>query len=200
MFLSRVSEKDGKLVDLYFGDQFLATVSRSLISPYLKQLRSTSSYEMAQDLLKEAFTKITKNYAAYLLGKKSFFRQELSKKLESKGFPEYAVQESLDFLEKVGALSDEKKLSLLVEKAIKKGKGRAYILSMVRQYQLDESLTEKCLERVRESSQETIEKLLSSKLKKYSISVPSERKKMIMFLQRQGFSLDDIFSCLNQKR
>ena len=79
-----------------------------------------------------------------------------------------------------------------------KGKGEMFIRAMLRKYQIEEGKIDECFAELALDPKVAIAKLLQKKLKKYSMKNPLEKKKIITFLQRRGFQLDDIFSAISE--
>jgi len=189
-------EDDVKKVDVFFGENLFRRIDRSLLSKMELYRSQNTSFEVFQSSYFEREKKVARSLAAAFLAKRSFFVFELREKLLQKGIGKEACEDAIAFCENMGALSDQVKLCLLIEKEMRKGKAERAIRFLLRRYQLDQKLIDLCFQKTRICPKKAIEMQLKGKLKRYSLQDPMQKRKVILFLQRRGFSLDDIFTAL----
>ncbi|MCX6990610.1 MAG: regulatory protein RecX [Chlamydiae bacterium] len=193
------SINDPSVLEIHLQDILWRSVSKSLFSSMLRGISLEISEGEFKRIFSENEQKIALNYTLQLLSKRSLFISELKLKLQSKGFSSKAIDAAISYSQKIGALSEDRKLKYLVEKAAEKGKGEMFIRAMLRKYQIEESKIDECFAELSLDPKVAIGKLLEKKLKKYSMKDTLQKKKMIHFLQRRGFQLDDIFSVISEK-
>lgn len=157
------------------------------------------SVELFMPLFKQVEIKCAKAYAIYLLSRRSFFTNELRKKLEDRSFSSHAVDLATAACKEMGALSDEDRLNTLVKKMLQKGKAPAFIKGYLKRYQLDSDLVEQMLCQSGYDAKEAILALIKKRGSKAFSNDPIQKKKEIHFLLRRGFSLEDILSALSKR-
>jgi regulatory protein len=192
-------DDDEKKIEIYFGEDLFRRIDQSLFAKMDLYRFQHVSFEEFQSLYIEREKKVARLLAASFLAKKSFFVFELREKLLLKGIGKEACDDAIAFYEDMGALSDQTKLSLLIEKELRKGKSERAIRFFLRRYRIDQALIDQCFQTSGSSAKQSIESLLKGKLKKYSLQDPLQKRKVILFLQRRGFSLNDIFAALKEE-
>ena len=192
------SVNDPAVLEIYLQDILWKSVSKVLFSNMLRGISLNLSEMEFKRVFFEKEEKLALHYSLQLLSKRSLFISELKGKLQSKGFSSKAIDAAISYCQKIGALSEDRKLKYLVEKAVEKGKGEMFIRAYLRKYQIEESRIDECFAELSIDPKVAIRKLLEKKLKKYSMKDPLQKKKMIHFLQRRGFQLEDIFSAISE--
>ena len=192
------SVNDPAVIEIYLNDSLWKSVSKSLFANMLRGISSGLSEGEFKRVFFEKEEKLALHYSLQLLSKRSLFISELKLKLQTKGFSFKAIEAAISYCNKIGALSEDRKLKYLIEKAVEKGKGEMFIRAMLRKYQIEEGKIDECFAELALDPKVAIAKLLQKKLKKYSMKNPLEKKKIITFLQRRGFQLDDIFSAISE--
>jgi SOS response regulatory protein OraA/RecX len=195
----QASLNDPAVLEIYFQDVLWKSVSKFLFSSMLRGISLSLSEGEFKSVFFEKEQKVALHYALQLLSKRSLFISELKVKLQSKGFSFNAIDAAISYCQKIGTLSEDRKLKYLIEKAVEKGKGEMFIRAYLRKYQIEESKIDECFAELAPDPKVAIRKLLEKKLKKYSMKDPLQKKKIINFLQRRGFQLEDIFSAISEK-
>lgn len=137
--------------------------------------------------------------ALQTLSRRSCFEVELKARLIDKGFCQGSVAEAIDYAKHIGALCDETRLRSVIEKLIGQGKGKRMILAYLARYHFDPQAVAECLQGLSFNPREEIARLLQKKIRNLSLQDPVQRRKMVLFLQRKGFGLDDILSVIHAK-
>lgn len=138
-----------------------------------------------QDELKKA-----KKIVYFLLSKRSYLTLELQQKLHQKGISAPTIAKVLSECQTAGYLNDQKLIARLVEKEAHKGRGRHYILAKLRAKGIPHEEIQKALQDLDLDPEAQIRALIQKHRGK-------EKPKLIAFLQRRGFELEDIFRVLN---
>jgi SOS response regulatory protein OraA/RecX len=126
----------------------------------------------------ETGTKLAKASAYRMLGRKSYSKASLLRKLIEKGFPSTVCQKIIEDLEKFGYLSDNDFAERIILQKIRQGYGPYYIEQYIKQQGMNPSLVRKM---INEKTQKEALAKWTTKLKL------KEKKKQIAFLVRKGF-------------
>lgn len=188
--------QDPLLIEVYLKDELLRVLPKRLFNSLLRELPQNTQEEDFRKIFFEKEERLAKIEALKLLSKRSLFKNELKEKLKAKGFSLAAQESAVSYSQKLGVLSEQKKVQYLIEKALEKGKGERYIRASLRKYRLDEQLINECFQQLQIDPRSAIQQLLPKLKKKYTLSDPNEKKKAVLFLQRRGFHLEDIFAAL----
>lgn len=191
--------EDPSLLNIFINDSLWRVVPKKL---YFKGLREVSE-KLPEEEYKRCFLEkegtMAKSSALYQLSRRSMFLNELISKLAGQGYGAGAISTAIAYCERIGALNEDKKLMYLIQKAIEKGKGELYIRMYLKKFKLDEGKIDQCFAELSFDPKIAISKLLDKQLKKFNLQEASQKKKAILFLQRRGFQLDDIFAVIHSK-
>jgi hypothetical protein len=99
----------------------------------------------------------------------------------------------------MGFLCDKTRLSFVIEKLIRKGRGKHLIIAHLSKYQFDRETIEEALESLAFKPREEIERLIEKKIGESSLDDPKKKAKIILFLQRKGFALEEILDVIRMR-
>ena len=191
--------EDSFLLNIFIDEVLWRVIPKKL---YFKGLRDVSE-KLPVEEYKRCFLekegKMAKSSAIYQLSRRSLFVNELTSKLAAQGYGFEAIATAISYCEQIGALNEDKKPMYLIKKAIEKGKGELYIRMYLKKFKIDEAKIDECFGELSFDPKIAIGKLLDKQLKKYNLKEVSQKKKAILFLQRRGFQLDDIFAVISSK-
>ncbi|MBM3208410.1 MAG: regulatory protein RecX [Chlamydiae bacterium] len=151
------------------------------------------------DSYKELELKAIVKHALTMLGKRSYFTVELSKRLSAEGFSHAAVDHALEIASRCGALDDERRARYLIEKALERGKSKMSILYVFKKLGVDLHMINTLLDQMANDPRKQICALYDKKYSKKGPLDISNKRKVVQFFQRKGFALDDIFFVLQKK-
>lgn len=174
-------------------------VHKSLYQKILRDFLQHLSFEE----FKEQFTLKESSYARScaleLLARRSCFTIELKEALLGKGLNIDSVAEAISYAQKMGFLCDKTRLSFILEKLIRKGKGKHMIIAHLSRYHFDRETIEQALASLSFKPREEIERLIEKKIGDSSLDDPKKKRKIILFLQRKGFALEEILDVIRTR-
>jgi len=139
--------------------------------------------------LDETGAKLAKASAYRMLGRQSYSKASLLRKLTEKGFPLAVCQKIIEDLEKFGYLSDEDFAERVIQQKIRQGYGPFYIEQYIKQQGMNPNLVRKIID----------EKTQKKAIEKWTIKLKTkEKKKQIAFLLRKGFDFNICRNFLNE--
>lgn len=191
--------QDPLIVEVYLKEELLRVLPKKLFTSLLRELPPNIPEGDFKKIFFEKEERLAKIEAFKLLSKCSLFKNELKERLKRKGFSLAAQESAVSYSQKMGALSESKKVRYLMEKALEKGKGEMYIRASLRKYRLEEQLINESFQELQVDPRSTMQKLLVKLKKKCVFSDSKEKQKLILFLQRRGFHLEDIFAVLQNR-
>ncbi|MGL5627092.1 MAG: regulatory protein RecX [Candidatus Rhabdochlamydia sp.] len=146
------------------------------------------SYSEEDQVKKQAFLN---------LARRSFFREELEKKLMQKGFSKEAIDKVLDLCVKQGFLDDQKLIRQLVEKAREKGFGsKAIWFKLCCKVGINRSVLEQVIRDTDKNQAESLRKLIEKKSYQTQLLDPKQKSQLIAKMLRRGYCYDEIMNCL----
>ncbi len=140
--------------------------------------------------------------AFHLLKFRSRSCQELNNRLKQKGFTQTEINESLDYLIELEYIDDEGFTRLFVKEKIKqKGAGPIYLKTELLKHNIPEDQIDKAIERG--YSKFPLDELIKNHIKKRIKILDHEnssvqKRKIIQFLQRKGFTWEQIHPHVNK--
>lgn len=140
--------------------------------------KNFTSVKEIMDWIDQTGAKLAKASAYRMLGRKSYSRASLLRKLIEKGFPQNVCQKVIEDLEKFGYLSDEDFAEGAIQQKIRQGYGPFYIEQYIKHQGMDPALVRKVMD---EKAQKKALAKWVTKLKK------KKKEKQISFLVRKGF-------------
>ena len=120
--------------------------------------------------------------ALKLLARKSYFSSELRKKLEQRNLSVLAIEHALEKCVKFGYIDDARESERFIQKEERMGRGPRLIKMKLKSKGIKAE--------VQINQKEAMQKLLSTRLRKYSLKDPKQRQKAALALQRRGFDLE----------
>jgi regulatory protein len=132
-----------------------------------------------------------------LLSRRDHSKRELTQKLRQRGALDAHIEVELAWAEQQGYLSEMRFAQMLLRTVLQKGYGLAYYRQLCQQHQLDNTLLQQSLA---EQEPDWFDTALQVYQKKYGRATSAaveeldfkERQKRMAFLQRRGFSSEQI--------
>ena len=140
-----------------------------------------------------------KQRALWLLDKRDYSRCELSRKLTEKGFTEAAAGAALDRLTELGFIDDRRYAPIVVRHYAAKGYGAQRIRVELHRRGIPKELWDEALAEMPEQD-ETVDRLLRSRLKGADLSDRAALKKATDALLRKGYGWDDVQAAVERLR
>ncbi len=142
--------------------------------------------------------------ALRILTRRDYSRGELRNKLIDKGYAAERVEETLRRCLELGYLNDQRFATNRATSLMRQGRAVGYrVLQDLRQRGISEDLAELALAKARETLDEShlLDKILSRRFTDfdYSAAPAREKRRVVNFLQRRGFSLGLIMEHLTRK-
>ncbi len=144
---------------------------------------------------KEKELQRAKNLAIKSLARRPFFTGELEEKLKKAGFCFDVIQIVIDFCVKIGALDDKGLISKVVEKELRRGRGKAFALAKCRRWVDVENESGGNLV-TKEAEKEAVRKILEKKRIDFDSLDVKAKSKILRFLRGRGFDLSTIYEVL----
>lgn len=160
--------------------------------------------ELQEDVFREIMEKVlpkrAKLRAMNLLKQRNYTEYALKEKLRQGGYPEKVIAEALDYVKKFHYV-DDKQYALDYIEYNKERKSRAKILQDLHQKGIDDTLLQKAWEEAAGEETGKLEKeqiLYWIKKKQFDAESADfkEKQRMMAFLYRKGFKVEDIRSVL----
>ncbi|MCX6987656.1 MAG: regulatory protein RecX [Chlamydiae bacterium] len=172
---------------------------KSLYQKILRDFLQHLSFEEFKEKFSLKESGYARSCALELLSKRSCFTIELKEALLKKGFSIDSVGQALSYTQKMGFLCDKTRLSFILEKLIRKGKGKHMIIAYLSRYHFDRETIEEALESLAFKPREEIERLIEKKIGNTFLDDPKKKAKIILFLQRKGFALEEILDVIRMR-
>ncbi|MES2198662.1 MAG: regulatory protein RecX [Chlamydiota bacterium] len=139
---------------------------------------------MEEDTRKEL--QAAKNLVLKWLTRRSFFRAEIEYKLQKKEISGAIIEEVILFCQRIGMLDDEKLQEKIIERELRRGRGRASGLAKCRRWvDIKGSFSQD--EKTLELEKEAIEKVLQKKRIDLTSLDGKGKRKLWQFLLQRGF-------------
>ena len=189
----------GKIKDRYYldfdsGESLTVTINQ--IADYSIFTGRVLSEEEFEELRGDAEKIAARTRALRMLGHRPMSRKEVTDRLTQKGTEEETAEETVDWLQNIGALNDEEYALQIVRHYSAKGYGIGRIKDEFYKRGVPKELWDAALEQ-KPDSEETVLKLLKSKLKSENPD-RAEISKAANALYRRGFSWDEIKRAVNK--
>ncbi len=186
-----------KLKDYYkivtdTGDIILVDAETAAVF-HLKEGLELSDETVEKVIKSERYNRL-KNYAMFLLSRKSYSKKSLYDKLLRKGFEKENIEKVLNLFDEMKLINDEYFAKNLTRTLQARGKGAVYIKNELKKHKID---SERITEILSEPEDETEEyeraiKVIKKKYPNFDGKDKDMQRKAAMFLQRRGFSYEDI--------
>ena len=157
--------------------------------------------EQLHDLLQASAAHRAHEKALYLLEHRAHSKKELADKIARAEFDRAAANAAADRMEELGLVDDEQYARRLAQELFERRKfGVRRVKQELRQKGIDDGIISLVLEEFSPESDETVEKIRDLVERKYPAAREDEkvRRRAIAALQRYGYSMDDIFTVLNE--
>lgn len=161
---------------------------------YFKLKEGEEIAQQKYDFIKNELVYIkAQDIALYYIGYKMRTESEVRKKLLEKEFTEDIIERVMDFLIKYDYVNDEKYCISYIKQRLRCNPKGKYILKMeLKQRGIQESIICKSLEESDIDEFGDVVKLLEKKCYDLENIDEKEKKRLILFLQRRGYSYDII--------
>ena len=157
--------------------------------------------ERLHELLQASAAHRAHEKALYLLEHRAHSKKELADKIARAEFDREAAAAAADRMEELGLVDDEQYARRLAQELFTRKKfGTRRVKQELRQKGIAEEIVSLVLEEFSPEKDETVEKVREIVERKYPMAREDEkvRRRAIAALQRYGYSMDDIFSVLNE--
>lgn len=161
---------------------------------------SEISEEAYEEIMKKVLPRRAKLRAMNLLKQRSYTRYALAEKLRSGGYPEQVIEEALDYVESFHYI-DDRRYALDYIEYNKERKSRAKIIRELQQKGIEDTLIQEVWEECAGDDERNLEReqILYWVRKKHFCAENAdfkEKQRMMAFLYRKGFQVEDIRSVL----
>ena len=189
----------GKIKDRYYldfdsGESLTVTINQ--IADYSIFTGRVLSDDEFEALKGDAEKVSARARALRMLGHRPMSRKEVTDRLQDKGTEEETANETVDWLESIGALNDEEYARQIVRHYSAKGYGAGRIKDELYKRGVPRDMWDEAMSE-RPDSDETVYKLLKAKLKSENPD-RAEMTKAANALYRRGFSWDEIKRAVNK--
>lgn len=140
--------------------------------------------------------------AIELLARREYSYGELEKKLLPLNEDDTQVYAALDWLVENGLQSDERFANMYVRSKAISGYGPIRIRLELKQKAINEFLMEQAFEELAKELnwQDEVDRQIEKKAKSLDIMEPKDKNKIMGYMQRRGFTLDQIYAGLERYR
>ena len=186
--------KDRFYIDFSDGSSLTVTINQIADhSIFTGRVFDDEEYELLE---KDSAKENARGKALRLLGTRPMSRKKISDKLLQKGIDSLSVEDTADWLEKIGAVNDEEYAGQIVRHYSAKGYGIGRIRDELYRRGVPKDLWEDALNQMPETD-DTVYRLLLSKLRSDE-PTKEEISKAANALYRRGFSWDEIKRAINR--
>ncbi len=188
---SEVDQKDPRVLKIYWEGELFRTVTKFL---FIRELNKLRFCEEKDDFLKkfqEVEVQAARKEVVRLLSKKSYFTEELRKKLLQRGICESIVELTLLYCEEKGFVDDSSRTERLIMSEFQKGHGSQYIYFKLKQKKIPSSEVAKFRAFIATEEKRSLQNFLKKGRKKVK-----EGHQLIAQLLRRGYSYESVQSVL----
>ena len=146
-----------------------------------------------------ASVEAAKKRALWLLDKRDYSRAELLKKLTEKGYAEETAAAAVDRLAELGFVDDARYAPIVVRHYAAKGYGARRIQTELQRRGIPKELWDAAMEEM-PSQDESVDKLLRSRLRGAEITDRAALKRAADALLRRGYAWDEINAAVERYR
>ena len=161
---------------------------------------SEISEETYTEIVEKVLPKRAKLRAMNLLKQRSYTRYALSEKLKQGGYPESAIREALDYVESFHYIDDKQYAADYIEYNKEQKSQRKIFQDLIQKGISEDLIREAWEEHAGDESREMEKEQILYWAKKRNFSAETadykEKQKMMAFLYRKGFKVEDIRSVL----
>ncbi len=146
-----------------------------------------------------ASAEAAKKRALWLLDKRDYSRAELLKKLTEKGYAEETAAAAVDRLAELGFVDDARYAPIVVRHYAAKGYGARRVQAELQRRGIPKELWDAAMEEM-PSQDESVDKLLRSRLRGAEITDRAALKRAADALLRRGYAWDEITAAMERYR
>ena len=184
---------NGTTADLYFDQDYIATISTKLFPRIAKELKHCLTLEHCEELFSEIELKKAKNRALRLLQKKPLFCCQIREKLKEFHIRYDTIEEVIRIVEGYGFLNDQDLLQQFVKHYSTRRKSAQWIKHKLMQKGLDSQLLELIPSLIcKSTTKESIDWFIQKKYYRYELNDSKDRQKVTAALYRKGFAINEI--------
>ena len=187
--------KKGRFLLTLEDGTLLRLTEDELLRFHLREGQELDS-EMLEQLKRSAAASNTKVQAANMIASCPLSRRELQKRLVRKGNDASDAEETVDWLERIGAVNDEAYARSLVRHYASRGYGPARIREEMHRRGVPKELWDDALSELPDSG-DTLDALIEKKCRG-DLSDPRERKRLCDALLRRGFSWSEVRAAMGR--
>jgi len=137
--------------------------------------------------------------ALYYLGIKARTEAEIRKKLKEKGASEEICDKTVDFLKEYGYINDEEYTRMYIKDACNlKKHGMRRIKNDLRMRGINEHIIDNAMQDLELDFEDPLRELTAKKAKGLDLSDPKHKNRLIGFLQRRGYGINDILRAVRE--
>lgn len=187
----QIQKKHSSNRSIFVNGEFFCEVDAVTAARFGLRIGMEVDEELEKELsFDEQFTKC-KSYAFDLLIRRSYSAKELSDKMKAKGFTPEAINRTLELLEKLGYVKDEKFAKEWVENRImNKPKGKIVLEHELLAKGIDKDTVDRVLAEIDDSEEKEMAfQLAQKRLKAYkNLNRITIKRRLFSYLLRRGFS------------
>lgn len=160
---------------------------------HLKEGLELDDVTVEKIIKSESYNRL-KNYTMFLLSRKSYSKKSLYDKLIQKGFEKGNIEKVLNSFDEMHIINDEYFARNLTRSLQARGKGTIYIKNELKKHKINSDRITEILSEPEDELEEYERaiKVIKKKYPNFDSEDKDMQRKAAMFLQRRGFSYDDI--------
>lgn len=202
MIITEIQEVTKAKVKVFIDYEFAFVLYKGELRTYGIYKEKELDENVYRTIIDEVLTKRAKLRSMYLLKSRDYTRYGLSEKLRKDLYPEEIIEKAISYVMSYGYIDDERYAKSYISYA-----GKTKSRKQIEVYLIQKGVSKQDIstafekleeEDVLESEEKLIQALLVKKHYKKENANIEERRKIIGFLFRKGFSLDKIYKVVGE--
>lgn len=202
MIITEIQEVTKAKVKVFIDYEFAFVLYKGELRTYGIYKEKELDENVYRTIIDEVLTKRAKLRSMYLLKSRDYTRYGLSEKLRKDLYPEEIIEKAISYVISYGYIDDERYAKSYISYA-----GKTKSRKQIEVYLIQKGVSKQDIstafekleeEDVLESEEKLIQALLVKKHYKKENANIEERRKIIGFLFRKGFSLDKIYKVVGE--
>ena len=202
MIITEIQEVTKAKVKVFIDYEFAFVLYKGELRTYGIYKEKELDENVYRTIIDEVLTKRAKLRSMYLLKSRDYTRYGLSEKLRKDLYPEEIIEKAISYIMSYGYIDDERYAKSYISYA-----GKTKSRKQIEVYLIQKGVSKQDIstafekleeEDVLESEEKLIQALLVKKHYKKENANIEERRKIIGFLFRKGFSLDKIYKVVGE--
>jgi SOS response regulatory protein OraA/RecX len=189
MHLTWETSSKERIILLKLDEEPWKKICKSLFINSLPFLAASKDVAELEERWRETENKAAKRLSLYLLARRSYFSEELKRKLKLKFLSPSAIEYALCACKRLGYLDDERAKELFIEKERRRGRGPQLIACKLRERGVSAEVKSDQIAEMRA--------LLKTRYQKRDLKDFKERQKVARLLLQRGFDFELIKKLLN---